>query len=765
VVIPPVNPWTLPATRTVSGYLHFNDYVKFDDKISLPYNHTGNAKWLKSSFDNIYSWEDLPLTGQNHAGLTNLDYTNAGHTGFQPTLGYVPLSIDHLTTFDHTLFALTSDVHSVPSGGLVGQVLSKLSGTDYDLYWNSIPSSMVYPGIGIAISTGSAWGASIVDNSANWNTAYGWGNHAGLYVPVSHLVTFVHADIAHTNRSALDLVSGTNTGDQTIGTLSPLTTKGDLFTFSTLNTRLGVGTNDYVLVSDSTTTTGLAWKQVNGISGVGTVTSVSIVNSSGFSGTITNATTTPAITLAATDLTVLNSLTISGTYPQRYKIGNYAMLSADILNYNYYLFGAGTCVLNSSDSYGAGNIGIGNSCMLSLSLYTPQHNLGIGNSALYSLTSGDYNLAIGNSALYTNTIRGKNIAIGFEASKLSTGSNDECVAIGFRALFNNTDYGNVALGNTASFGNINGAFNTAIGTAAAFTQNGYYNVYLGYTCAQGVGASDANYNTMLGAFAGQYLSTSNNVFIGYKAGSYSLDASSFYVDAFDRTNTAGDKAGALFYGGFHATPSSQFLYINAGDIRLGTNASNYTKFDSTGHQTMVGTAKPWRDELGDAISLKSIGIGVTANATESVMEFTTLANLNDYLYKNLQLNHDRDETANIYPHIHFFQDNNNAPNFLVRYRWHKNGSAKTTAWSEYKCNTLAFTYVSGTLHQIAHGAGITPPSGSTISDIIQFRIFRDNANTSTVFTGADPYTGTVGMLSYDVHIQLSSIGSTDEYTK
>ena len=39
-----------------------------------------------------------------------------------------------------------------------------------------------YPGAGIAVSTGSAWGTSIMDNSTNWNTAYGWGNHAGLYL-------------------------------------------------------------------------------------------------------------------------------------------------------------------------------------------------------------------------------------------------------------------------------------------------------------------------------------------------------------------------------------------------------------------------------------------------------------------------------------------------------------------------------------------------------------------------------------------------------
>lgn len=53
------------------------------------------------------------------------------------------------------------------------------------------------------------------------------------------------------------------------GTVSPLTTKGDLYTYDTAGTRLGVGADGQILIADSTQATGLRWGKI-GLNYLGT---------------------------------------------------------------------------------------------------------------------------------------------------------------------------------------------------------------------------------------------------------------------------------------------------------------------------------------------------------------------------------------------------------------------------------------------------------------------------------------------------------------
>jgi len=118
---------------------------------------------------------------------------------------------------------------------------------------------------------------------------------------------------------------GTTIVSAAAGGSSPLTTKGDLYTFSTVDARLGVGTNGHVLTADSTEATGVKWAAAGG---------------GGFSGyeeEFTAAGGDESFTLAAvpaTNANMLSGKTIIGVYRNGLRM-RYQASPATALEYGF----------------------------------------------------------------------------------------------------------------------------------------------------------------------------------------------------------------------------------------------------------------------------------------------------------------------------------------------------------------------------------------------------------------------------------------------
>ena len=144
-------------------------------------------------------------------------------------------------------------------------------------------------------------------------------------------------------------------------------------------------------------------------------------------------------------------------------------------------------------------------------------NTAVGYNALYSNTDGNDNTANGYDALLNNISGVENTANGAFALQNNTGSQN--TANGYNALFSNTSGGlNTATGMTALYSNTNGSDNTATGAASLVA-----NISGNNNTAAGVGVLERNTNgsgnTANGNFALTHnTSDGNNIALGYFAG-------------------------------------------------------------------------------------------------------------------------------------------------------------------------------------------------------------------------------------------------------
>lgn len=125
-----------------------------------------------------------------------------------------------------------------------------------------------------------------------------------------------HGWLPKLSGSSSDVLKGDGTwGVGGGGTTSPLTTKGDLYTYTTTNARLAVGTNGQVLSADSSQSAGLKWVEPTAISFVNSETPSGTINGTNTSFTLANSplSGTLKVFLNGQRLTLTTDYTITGT--------------------------------------------------------------------------------------------------------------------------------------------------------------------------------------------------------------------------------------------------------------------------------------------------------------------------------------------------------------------------------------------------------------------------------------------------------------------
>lgn len=193
----------------------------------------------------------------------------------------------------------------------------------------------------------------------------------------------------------------------------------------------------------------------------------------------------------------------------------------------------------------------------------------------------------------------------------------------------------------------------------------------------------------------------------------------------------------------------------AGDVRFGS-AGNYFYIESDGSFQLEGTATQW-DDLRVSLAVTKKG---------------TLSKPHDYLLHGIyytyafeddetedviffvQLPHSYKLRSAIYPHVHWFptESGTGTVKWGLSYSWANYQSAIPNPTTIYATDNALGQY----RHSIAQFPAISG-TGKNISSMLCCRLYR-NAT-------ADTYGHDAGILEFDFHFEINTLGSRQEYVK
>ena len=231
-------------------------------------------------------------------------------------------------------------------------------------------------------------------------------------------------------------------------------------------------------------------------------------------------------------------------------------------------------------------------------------------------------------------------------------------------------------------------------------------------------------------------------------------------------------------GNANTTPGTDFVgTTDAKDLVVKTNgtsrinvgsdgvtkiggALNYTKIEADGTVEFNGEATVWEDlRVTLDKGSNSATIDYVFGSGPQIWFFKE--NASDYMSFVVQMPHAYKIGTNIFPHVHWLPKESQVGNveWKFDYSWANFGDV-------FPSITTLTTVESGPFTQNKHmitkfpssGFGISG-TGKNVSSILICRIYRIGSN------AADTYDKDAGVLSFDFHYQVDTMGSRGEYTK
>ncbi len=171
------------------------------------------------------------------------------------------------------------------------------------------------------------------------------------------------------------------------------------------------------------------------------------------------------------------------------------------------------------------------------------------------------------------------------------------------------------------------------------------------------------------------------------------------------------------------------------------------------------------DETISAISTEKLNPGarITLDLVELTQDYEDDARFNnEFLGFVYQMKHAWAVSSLVDFHIHWFQNANNTPNWMIEHRTILQGAA-ASGWTAVANIGNHYPYTAGTILQKTEFASIAPAAG--LSSFLDVKLYRDSTNVSGLFGGADPYAGAAALKQADIHFLKDSIGSLKEEGK